>query len=157
VSEPAQFGTAPYITSQTRQEVTSRGGVIQSNLLKDHIVFTGGIRKDFNRTRNSNGAVVNPNTGFFDYGPIATYGPWTSATGLTRTMSVVVKPLSWFGLSYDRSSSFQPQPSAVNLFGQTLPNTYGHGQDVGGYINLLGNKLVLSVKVYKNTQTNARN
>jgi hypothetical protein len=156
VSEPAAFGTAPYITSQSRQEITSRGFVDQSSFLDGRLVFTGGIRKDFNRTRNSNGAVVNPNTGFFEYGPLETWGSWTEARGTTRLVSVVGKPLRWLGLSYNRSSAFLPQPSAVNLFGETLPNTYGRTEEYGFFVNLLDQKLILTFKNYKTVQTNAR-
>jgi hypothetical protein len=157
ISEPATFGTAPYVTSQTRQEVTSRGAVLQSDVLDDHLVFTGGLRKDFNRTRASNGAVDNTTTGFYDYAALKTWLPWTNASGTTRDVNLVAKPLRWLGLSYHRSSSFQPQPQAVDLFGVTLPNTYSHGQDVGGFVNLFGGKLVLSVKVNKTSVQNDRN
>ena len=157
VSEAEQYGMAPYVSSQTRQEVTSRGFVDQSSFLDDHFVFTGGLRKDFNRTRNSASSVVNGSTGYYDNGPIKTYGAWTDASGLTRTISLVARPVRWFGLTYDHSDSFQPQPPQVDLNGNVLPNTYGHGKDIGFYVNLFSNKLVLSVKQYTNTQINSRN
>ena len=68
----------------------------------------------------------------------------------------MVKPLPWFGLSYNRASSFLPQPPAVDLTGTVLPNTYGHGHDMGAFVNLLGEKLVLSVKFYKQDNINDR-
>jgi hypothetical protein len=157
VSEAATFQTVPYITGQTRQEITSRGVVDQSLFFGDRLIFTGGLRKDFTRSRNSNGAVVNPNTGFFDYGPIATWTGWTGATGITRMISVVAKPLPWIGLTYSHSGSFLPQPPAVDLNGKFLPNTYAHSQDVGFFLNLLGDKLVFSAKVYKTININDRN
>src|SRR5439155_11124589 len=104
---------------------------------------------DFTRSRNSNGAVVNGNTGFYDYGPIATWTGWTGATGFTRMISVVAKPFPWLGLTYNRSGSFLPQPPAVGLDGKFLPNTYAHSQEVGFFTNLLGDKLVFSLKIYK--------
>ncbi len=156
ISDPAQFGTATYVSSQTRQEVVSRGGVLQSDFFNERIVFTGGLRKDFNRSRNSNGNVINAATGYYDNGPLKTWLPWTDATGLTRTVGVVVKPLPWFGLSYNKASSFLPQPLAVDLSGNVLPNTYGHGHDSGGFINLFGEKLVLSIKIYRQDNTNDR-
>ena len=157
VDEPAVFGTAPYISGQTKQEDTARGLTTQNFFLNDRIVFTGGIRKDFKRTRNSAGAVVDPTTGFFTFDNDKNWGPWTAATGMTRTASLVVKPLTWLGLSYDRASSFTPQPPAVDLFGNVLPNTYAHGHDAGFFVNLFGGKLVFSAKIYDNAYINDRN
>jgi len=68
ISEPAQFGQVTYVGGRTRQEVVSRGGVIQSSFLDNRIVFVGGLRKDFNRTRSTSGASINTTTGLYDYG-----------------------------------------------------------------------------------------
>ncbi len=158
VADPATFGTAGYVSSQTRQEDTTRAATWQGNVLKDHLVVTGGYRKDAYRTRNSNGANIDGTTGFYDYTPLRTWGPWTYASGPTRFISFVGYPFKShsLGLSYSRSSSFSPQPQAVDLFGNTLPNTYGHGHDAGFFTNLLDNKLVISLKVYRNDISNDR-
>ena len=155
LNEP--FGQAPYVASQTKQEVTSRGVVLQSLFLDDRIVFTGGIRNDFNRVRNSNGNVDNPVTGIYSQTPTTTWLPWTNAAGKTRTLSLVVKPLPWIGFFGDKSDSFVPQPPAIDLFNKVLPNTYGHGQDLGGYLSFFKDKLVVRASGYKNTVTNDRN
>lgn len=154
VSEPAKFGTATYVSSLTRLEDATKGVTWQGNMLKDYIVVTGGYRDDNFRTRNSSvGATINGNTGFYDYSTLNQWGPWTIAEGPTRMISAVAYPLhnQFLGLTYSRSSSFQPQPQAVDLFGNTLPNTYGHGQDYGFFTNLFGGKLVFSMKIYKTT------
>ena len=156
VSEPAVFGTAPYISSQIRSEDTARGAVVQSSFLDDRVVFTGGVRKDFYRSRASAGAVVDPNTGFFTFDNDRNWNAWTPASGITRDINLVIKPLPWVGLTFHRSASFQPQPPAVSLYGEVLPNTYGHGKDVGIYFNLLDNKLILRVNAYTNEQVNDR-
>jgi outer membrane receptor protein involved in Fe transport len=156
VSEPAVFGTAPYISGQTRTEDTARGAVLQSSFLQDRLVFTGGVRKDFYRSRASAGAVVDPVTGYYTFDNDRNWNFWTPATGITRDINVVLKPLPWIGLTFHRSASFQPQPPAVSLLGEALPNTYGHGRDVGVYFNLLRNKLVLRVNAYNNEQINDR-
>jgi outer membrane receptor protein involved in Fe transport len=157
ISEPANFGTAEYITSQTRQEIVSHGAVLQSLFLDDRIVFTGGLRNDFNRTRNSNGATLNGATGLYDNAAISTWLPWTNARGKTRTLNLVVKPFPWMGLFAEKSSSFVPQAQAIDLFDTVLPNTYAHGQDVGGYINLFHDKMVIRLSLYKNQIINDRN
>ena len=155
VSEPAVFGTAPYISSQTRSEDTARGAVLQSSFWKDRIVFTGGVRKDFYRSRSSAGAVVDPNTGYFTFDNDRLWNAWTPAAGVTRDINLVLKPAPWVGLTFHRSASFQPQPPAVSLTGDVLPNTYGHGRDIGAYF-VLSDKLVLRVTAYNNEQINDR-
>lgn len=149
VSEPAVFGTAPYISSQTRTEDTARGAVVQSSFWGDRVVFTGGVRKDFYRSRASAGAVVDPNTGYFTFDNDRNWNAWTPASGITRDINVVLKPFRWVGLTFHRSSSFQPQPPAVSLTGEPLPNTYGRGRDIGVYFTL-SDKFVLRVTTYDN-------
>jgi outer membrane receptor protein involved in Fe transport len=155
VSEPAVFGTAPYISSQTRTEDTARGTVLQSSFLDDRVVFTGGLRKDFYRSRSSNGAVVDPTTGYFTFDNDKNWGPWTQASGITRDINLVVKPAKWVGLTFHRSSSFQPQPPAVSLLGEALPNTYGRGRDIGVYFNV-SDKVVIRLTAYSNQLVNDR-
>jgi hypothetical protein len=158
VADPATFGTAPYVSSRGRSEDTTRSATWQGSLFKDHLVLTGGLRKDFYRTRNSNSTAPDPSTGFYTNSALNIWGPWTEARGNTRMFSAVVYPLRSrvLGFSYSRSSSFLPQPQAVDLFGNVLPNTFGRGQDVGGFVNLLQDKLVLSIKFYKTNVENDR-
>ena len=157
ISEPAQFGQVTYVGGRTRQEVVSRGGVIQSSFLDNRIVFVGGLRKDFNRTRSTSGASINTTTGLYDYGNSNNvWGNWTSATGKTRTLSLVVKPLPWIGLTADQSASFAPQPRAIDLYDDVLPNTYGHGKDLGFFLSFYHDKLRLRLTSYKNTIDNGR-
>ncbi len=157
VTQPENFGLLSYTSSQTRQEIVSHGAVTQSSFWDDRIVFTGGLRKDFNRVRNSNASIVNPATGLYDNGLVSTYLPWTEARGTTRTLNLVVKPFPWLGFFAEKSTSFLPQPPAMDLNGNSLPNTYAHGQDVGGYLNFFNNKLVFRISFYKNSIINDRN
>ncbi len=159
VSEPAQFGTSPYVSSMSRTQDVAKSITWQGNVLKDHLVVTGGERRDEYQTRNSLvGATINGNTGYYDYSTLSQWGPWTYAHGPTRFISAVIYPFKkhWLGLTYSKASSFQPQAQAVDLFGNILPNTYGHGHDYGFFMNLLNDKLVVSVKWYKQTIVNDR-
>jgi hypothetical protein len=159
VSEPATFGTAPYLSSLGRTQDTAKSVTWQGKVLKDRLVLTAGERRDEYQTRNSSvGATVDGNTGFYSYGTLSQWAPWTYSHGPTRFISAVLYPFKkhWLGLTYSKSSSFQPQPQAVDLFGTVLPNTYGRGHDYGFFLNLLDDKLVLSVKWYKQNITNDR-
>ncbi len=151
VSEPAQFGTTTYLSSQSRAETTTRSVSWQGNLLKDRVVVTGGLREDDYRTRNSNTSGVDGITGQYTYDALKIWGPWTEADGPSKMLSVVGYPFKSrsLGLTYSRSDSFQPQPQAVDLFGTTLGNTSGRGRDIGIFANLFNDKLVVSFKVYK--------
>lgn len=159
VSEPATYGTATYVSSKTRQETVTRLATWQGHLLKDYLVVTEGVRKDFYRTRNSlTGALIDGNTGLYTYDALKNWGPWNIANGTTRMTSVVAYPFhsDVLGLTYSHANSFLPQPLAIDLDGNILPNTYGKSQDVGFFVNLLGSKLVLSVKAYKTDVSNDR-
>lgn len=158
VSDPATFGTAPYVSSLTRTQDTARSFSWQGKMLRDRLVVTGGIRKDDYQTRNSNSTAVNGATGYYTNDALNKWGPWTRASGYTRYLSTVVYPFQnhWFGLTWDKSSSFMPQPQAVDLFDTILPNTFAHGHDYGFQFNLLNNKLIFSIKWYKVNVKNDR-
>jgi outer membrane receptor protein involved in Fe transport len=159
VGDPATFGTSPYVSSMGRTQDTAKSVTWQGNVLKDHLVVTGGERRDEYQTRNSRvGATIDGTTGFYSYSTLNEWGPWTYAHGPTRFISGVLYPFKkhWLGLTYSKSSSFQPQPQAVDLYGNLLPNTYGHGHDYGFFMNLFDDKLVFSVKWYKQSIANDR-
>jgi outer membrane receptor protein involved in Fe transport len=156
VNEPVTLGTGNYQNNQSRQEIDSRGFVVQSSLLNDRIVVTGGLRRDFNRTRASNPSVIDPATGFADNAPLSTWQDWSEKSGKTRTISVVGRPVRWLGLTYNRSDSFEPAESAVSFFGKQLPNPTGKGRDIGFNINLLNDKLFVTFRLYKNSVNNSR-
>lgn len=158
VSDPATFGTAPYVSSMTRTQDTAKSFSWQGKMLKDHLVLTGGIRNDDYQTRNSASTAVDPVTGYYTTAALRTWNPWTYASGYTRYISGVLYPFKShvFGLTYSKASSFQPQPQAVDLFGTVLPNTYAHGHDYGVQFNLLNDKLIATLKFYKDTVANDR-
>ena len=159
VSDPATFGTATYVTSMTRQETTTRSATWQGRLLRDYLVVTGGLRKDSYRTRNSaTGALIDGTTGVYTYDALKNWGAWNNANGPTNMLSFVAYPFhsDKLGLTYSRASSFLPQPLAVDLMGNVLPNTYGHSKDAGFFVNLLDGKLVFSAKAYKTDVSNDR-
>lgn len=158
VSESAKFGTATYLSSRTRSETRTRSLTWQGNMLRNRVVVTSGYRKDAYRTRNSATSAVDGASGYYTYDALNTWNAWTVANGPTKMNSIVVYPFKsrWLGLTYSQSNSFQPQAQAVDLFGNILPNTYGKGRDIGFFANLLDDKLVFSVKVYKTNITDDR-
>ena len=156
VADPATYGTANYVSSRTRQETKTKSFTWQGSLLKDHLVITEGYRRDNYRTRNTLAETVDPTTGQYVLSSLSNWAPWTYENGPTQMTSIVVYPVKNFGLTFSRASSFMPQPLAVDLSGATLPNTYGHGRDIGFFTNLLDGKLVFSLKFYKTNIANDR-
>jgi outer membrane receptor for ferric coprogen and ferric-rhodotorulic acid len=174
-TEPATIGQAAYISNRTQQEIRSRGGVLQSFFLDERVVTTVGTRRDKNRSRDSNGAVIDPATGFYSYAPLNVWQNWEEQQGTTSTRGIVVKPFrGWRPLDrradngsfladvvrstsffYNKATTFQPAAAAYTLFGEVLPNPTGEGRDYGFNITL-GRKFSLRVDRYETDQHNAR-
>jgi outer membrane receptor for ferric coprogen and ferric-rhodotorulic acid len=176
VSEPATIGQAAYISNRTQREIRSRGAVLQSFWFDERIVTTVGTRRDKNRSRDSNGATIDPATGLYSYAPLDVWRDWQEQQGTTSTRGIVVKPFrnwrpietradkgSFFadalrGMSffYNKSNTFQPAAAAYNLFGELLPNPVGVGKDYGFNLSLLHNKLAVRVDRYDTAQRFSR-
>jgi hypothetical protein len=110
ITEPATIGQAAYISNRTQQEIRSRGGVLQSFFLDERVVTTVGTRRDKNRSRDSNGAVIDPATGFYSYAPLNVWQNWEEQQGTTSTRGIVVKPFRGWSMLDRRADngSFPP-------------------------------------------------
>ncbi|MEY4004274.1 MAG: hypothetical protein RLZZ221_370 [Verrucomicrobiota bacterium] len=182
VNEPATIGEAGVTPSnRTRREIRTQSATTQNFFLDGAIVTTFGLRTDKNRSRDSNGAVVDANTGLLDYSPLRVWGPWLEKSGRTKTGGAVVRPfrdlafirraadggdtmgrflgqvLRGAAVHYNKSDSFQPAVTQYNLLGEVLPNPTGRGKDYGVALSFLDNRLFLRVNRYENFQVNARN
>ncbi|HVS53456.1 MAG TPA: TonB-dependent receptor plug domain-containing protein [Opitutaceae bacterium] len=158
VQEPAVIGEGGITPSnRTRREIRTISLATQNYFLDDRVVTTFGWRRDKNRSRDSNGATVDPTTGLLNYDALKIWGPWLEKSGDTKTAGVVVKPLHWLYLHYNRSDSFQPATTQYNLFGEVLPNPTGKGRDYGFTLSLLDGKLNLKLNHYDTSQKNSRN
>lgn len=126
-------------------------------------------------------AGVNENTAF-NYNVIDHWsGNWQYNSGRTTTAGVVLRPfkdlpfvnrwaqtgtgatsllgdfLRGLSLTFNRSNNFIPQPPAVDLYQNPLPNITGDGTDIGVWVNMFNGKLVIRFNHYVNNQYNARN
>jgi hypothetical protein len=173
-----QEGTAGSAASQTL--LKTRGGMLQSTLLQDRIVFTFGKRHDSNSSRYQKASVLMPNGYQFDYAAMDGWvGDWATKTGDTTTKGVVARPfkgwpmidrhlneggaagfvanlLSGMNVYYNKSDSFAPEISAIAITGELLPNPTSNGKDYGFSVNLWGDKLVLRANRYETAQINSR-
>ena len=157
VNEPSTIGEAGVTPSnRTRREIRTLSATTQNFFFADRIVTTFGLRKDKNRSRDSNGATVDAATGFLNYDALDIWGPWLEKSGETKTSGVVVKPLSWLRGHFNKSDSFQPATTQYNLYGEALPNPTGKGRDYGLSFVLLDSRLSLKISRYDTTQFNSR-
>ncbi|MFZ9838283.1 MAG: TonB-dependent receptor plug domain-containing protein [Opitutaceae bacterium] len=182
VNEPAKIGEAGVTPSnRTRREIRTQSATTQNFFFGDRLVTTFGLREDKNRSRDSNGAVVDASTGLLDYSPLRVWGPWLEKAGRTKTAGAVVRPFrdtafverparDGAGVArfvaqaarsvaahYNQSDSFQPAVTQYNLLGEVLPNPTGRGKDYGVSVSLFDNRLFLRVNRYQTFQQNARN
>lgn len=133
--------TPAYVTtsgpSALQSAVATRAGVLQSTFLKDRIVLTNGWREDVQRAwravaadfpANARGIWPDP-TGY----DLRAYVPGSRRErgGHTYTQGLVVRPIGWLGLTYNRSNNLQINDSTPNVYGNVLPNPHGKGSDWG--------------------------
>jgi outer membrane receptor protein involved in Fe transport len=181
VNEPVVFGETGFTPSdRTRREVRSQGLTLQSFLLEERVVTTLGWRHDKNRSRNSNGATVDPATGLLNYDALDTWGLFTEREGSTKTRGVVVRPFrGWQAIDsraesgsgvtrafadfirslnfhYNESDTFQPARAQYSLFGELLPDPRGTGKDYGVSFSLFSGKFVAKINRYDNKQQYSR-
>lgn len=144
-----------------REQRYTSGIVWQANLIKDMVVPTLGYRYDRLTEYEGPSRTFDPN-GFPDISglwnledPAIAYSK-NYGHGPTRTAGVVVKPLKWFHLFYNQSSSFRPAGLAYDVKGNILPNPSGTGKDYGVALYLLKGKLVVKYNQYETREENAR-
>lgn len=157
VTEPAQIKEIWFSQGLQKREIRTLGAVWQGFFLKDRVIPTIGIREDRARSVNGSAETYDAN----GYPVLDTLDNWQSnwvlARGDTSTKGIVVKPLSWLFLHYNKSDSFEPAVLSYDLFGQVNPNPQGKGKDYGFTLSLLNGKFVAKVNKYNNVQRFSRN
>lgn len=145
--------TAQWLTEDARFDEYYDGGQYSRRLLNTYqgnwqgwylngrIIPMVGVTRALNRTRSGN-AAINPTAatdGYFDTSPMKTYGSydWVQHHGTTKTAGIVIKPLSWLGLTYNQSDSFSPGSTAYDVQGNALPDPSGKTKDYGFDLTLL--------------------
>ncbi len=180
ITEPATINQEAYISSRNQREIRSRGAILQSYWLGDRIITTVGTRRDRNRSRDSLSSAIDPATGLYTLDPLQTWLSWQEQQGTTQTRGIVVRPFKDLGFIqrgvksttssvsflsdalqnlsfyYNTSDTFQPAPTAYNLFGELLPSPTGKGKDYGVNLDLFNGKLYVRVNRYQNSQRFSR-
>jgi outer membrane receptor protein involved in Fe transport len=143
-------------SDRKRLEKLSTGAVVvQAYLWDDKIVGMYGFRNDTNKGAEAIGAsignnMVNP-AGDYPDGALEA----SKFTQDTTTYGVVVHPLSWLSLHYNKSENFVPNAGKVDLLLNPTPPPSGEGEDYGFSLNLLEDKLHVKVNWFKLTAAGA--
>lgn len=141
------FSDSYVLKSNTRDltKLTTTAAVGQAYLLNDIVVLTGGIRRDVNDAASVIGA-----------GQLAgEYPALTRASATTKTYGVVVHPIKWFDVFYNKSENFIPNAGAVDLSGKTVPSPKGTSKDWGFSVSTPDKKFNARVDWYETNSLNA--
>jgi outer membrane receptor protein involved in Fe transport len=170
VDEPATIQEIIQSGSARHRQIISGGVVWQGSFWNDRIVPTIGWRSDRNRERSSRNlnsnplsptqpnSTIDPTTRLHNLDVLDVYtSGWEEKRGQSRQAGVVVKPLSWLNLNYNRSTGFKPEPLAYNINTELLPNPTGSTEDYGVTLKLLDDRLTARVTRYKTVERNSRN
>ncbi|MGH7959978.1 MAG: hypothetical protein ACREH8_23590 [Opitutaceae bacterium] len=144
-----------------RNLIKTRGGMMQSSLLKDRAVLTLGKRTDQNTNRPYRpNPLLSADSIDFDFAATEQHADttrWIAQEGDTLTQGIVAKPLPWLNLHYNESDSFRPEEPRVNLAFELLGNPRTEGRDYGFSLNLFERKLAVRFNRYDVTTINSRN
>lgn len=158
VTETATLGEEPIDGTDTDvRRIDSINLTYQGFFFDDRVVTTIGLRNDEQRVRSSDSVEIDPATGRITYDPLKVFDDdWVTEEGDTTTYGIVVKPLPWLSLFYNKADSFNPEPIQYNIFGELMKNPTSEGEDYGFSLSLLDDKLVVKVNRYDVVEMNSR-
>ena len=164
-----------------KQYIKTTGGVVQSFFLDKNLVTTVGLRKDeVWSQRGFQPLSLTDNNTTYDFATNNQWRDWEMNEGKTKTYGGVFRPFRGFSavkhnleqstglkrfafdilnglsLTYNKSDNFIPQDPKVDLYLNKLPNVTGNGKDMGFWLNLFNDKLVIRYNQWETKQINAR-
>jgi iron complex outermembrane recepter protein len=119
---------------------------------QSRLVLTYGYRKDTAKSATLDPATTTQDfSGLFPIMWDATFTPYgASQSGINRNVGVVVRPLKWLSLFYNKSTSFDLNVGRYDPFGNEYPGAGGDGKDYGIRFDLWQDKITLRVNRYEN-------
>jgi hypothetical protein len=126
----------------------------QSRFLSDRFVFTGGYCEDTRDDRRAvGGGVRQPNSSNLWTKLNDILGEADSFAGNTTTFGLFLSPFNRIGFTYNQANSVLPQ-SPPNPYNQLYGTRVGKSKVYGLRINLLDDKLYVSVNAFTTDDTN---
>ncbi len=152
-----------YVPVGAKLEDDARMVAWQSYFLRNRVVGFVGLRRDAVKTysfrEDDLGRLdqLTPGDGRGLYRPFeqARFSTAAGAEAATvmGTYGIVVHPLPWLSLFYNRSENTSLPPGKLDPFGAQLPGVSSHGFDWGVRFSLLRDRLALRLNVYEDNQT----
>lgn len=135
----------------------------QSYLLKERVVGFVGLRRDDVKTyglraedlERQDFRTPGDRAGLYRSFEATRFGstPEAQAATVMRTYGIVVHPLRWVSLFYNRSENTSLPPGKLDPFGAQLPGVSSNGFDWGARFSLLNDRVSLRLNVYEDNQT----
>jgi len=124
----------------SKTKLDSSAAVVQAFFWDDRIVALAGIRRDEQASGFANQsapAAVGGRDSLFATSPA--YGE--PIANNTTSLGLVVHPLKWLSVHYNRSENFTPNAGSIDLDGNKTPFPTGLTKDIGFSVDLLDGKL----------------
>lgn len=137
--------------------IDTQMAALQSAFLAERLVVTAGLRHDRQisdvasaggeRVPNSTSLWLSPHDAFVGTANRKEF------SGDTRTVGLFLAPRPWLALTYNHSTSIQPQDT-LDLLGRPLGTRSGQGHDIGVRLSLLSRRLFVNVNRYRSVDEN---
>ena len=141
------------LNKTTAQIFAWQGFFLPDREKRDRLVLTYGYRKDSAKSATlDNASQLQDFSGLFPVfwdSNFADFGPTQS--GINRNIGVVVRPLKWLTLFYNKSTTFDLNIGRYDPFGNDIPGAGGDGKDFGIRLDLWNDKITLRVNRYENS------
>ncbi len=146
----------------SKVKVSTAMGALQSFFWKDRVNLFAGLRSDHVKsytfsdasTARHDQVKAGDQLGLYPHLNETSYNgaPDAVKTSILRTYGVVVRPLSWLSLFYNKSANTSLPPGRYGPFGNPLTGTSANGYDYGARFDVLSNRLSVRLNFYEDNQ-----
>ncbi len=131
--------------NKSLKKLTSSAVILQGYLWDDKIVGLIGVRRDkaqagYITSTEGDPAAMDAATGLVRPAG-SNFGQLVSQAAQTKSYGVVVHPLKWLSVHYNRSENFNPSAGAIDLKGTPTSTPTGRGKDYGFSVAAFEDKL----------------
>jgi len=149
----------------SRENIDSYAGILQSRFLKDHVVFTAGIRKDdATRFLNANPEETDDGRSLLDQmalpdEPTGKVSSTSFSWGVVGHLPGIIKDRLPYGMDlsfhFSESENFQPEAGRIDVFGRDIGAPSGDTEEIGFTAEFLEGKASIRVNWFESQVSNA--